>query len=601
MLHKCDLNKLKQQKLYLAKEIIEGTNKEKFKVINIEAGTGKSMTADVVFATYDQKNKLQDKVLYVKQRNADAIAEAKRINSLAGKNIAYAINSDTYNQKEFNKVKHIIKTYSIVIISHEKYKVLCSDNMQRRFFIAGRRTLVIDEFLNMANSNVLSVSKESLNEFENVLKDRAIKNLYIEAIQELLDFVIKNQNNKHKNTFYNFKGDQKSKIKQFNNVIATVKENLSKEYCKSINRTKTSICEELQRIKQFFIQTCVVEHDIIYCVDRRCEHFKLDNNIILDATANINKAYQISDDFVVAKQSKVLDHADWNFKFLVANSTKSAKEKALDYYEKIDMFVEGMSKDNTLVISNKEDENIIKAKNINHFGNVTGSNEYMNLNNVIIAHTPNVPYRQYVLEYIYYSKKTFQSNESWQGNNESKGAEKVYRFKNSEFEDYRVNKNVEIMYQAIKRVNRDMSRKTKALVICNDVKCLEKLAKMFKNANIKYVENIFTYAKKNRTKTSKETARDNEKRENSYAVKFIKICSEIMKNRRKDLQKQVKNRKKELVDVEGVYSKKKIKDELGVASNFFADKILKDSDVIDYLQRHNIINAGQSLDFQGSK
>lgn len=586
-LENCNNEKLNKQKEYLKKEILTGNNDTYFKVLDLECGTGKSVTTEEALAEITKYNK---KALLVKERNSDCINAAKRINELANKDIAIAINSDTYDLKQFNKIKGELYTYSIVIISHEKYKVLAVDKKQREYFTKDRNILIIDEFLNVTKGNELSINLKWIEEFETFLRHRTLRNQFAICVGEIEDYL----NSKKK--LQSFFKPKNGLSKEINKLKTLIKSNLDKQYLQEQGITLTQVIQKVEELKQFYNQTCVCEGNTIYCTNRNYQYWLLDNNIILDASAKLNQAYKLNKDlFYIQHQTPVLDHRLWSFFVMKTNTTVSGKNKAINFYDVVQKLIDKLG-ENTLVIGNKTDENSINAKYINHFGNVTGSNDYRELCNCVITHNPNIPYRYYVLEYLYYSNETLDNRNSWSGSNSGRGDEMVYRFNEKKFETYRQCKNANEIYQAIKRVNRDMSQESKIFIFNNDIEVIQRVLDMFKG-----VKPITTYDNKIEFEKSKQEQYSEERKENRQAKKFITLMSEIMKLKHIDLQKQKKNRKGEMEVVMGIYPKASLRDYIKADKSNFAKVILNDADVIDYMTRHNIINKGQTLDFTNAK
>lgn len=591
----CNTKTLNKQKEYLKEQIKEGTNNDFFKVFSLECGTGKTITTEEALADLEGKQ-----ALFVRERNADCIKSAERINKLAGKEIAIAINTDTYSSKELNKLfpnskekrGNKIAEYPVVIISHEKYKALAVDKEVRKYFIEDRQILIIDEFLNMAKGNELQISKAWIDTYETMLGSRTLRSLFSEIVRELEDYLL---SQRKKNTFFNAKSDIDIITKRINKLKQLIKTNLNKEYCKSIGYTKNELCQKVEELKQFYIQTCVVEGDIMYCTNRAYQYWLLNNNIMLDASAKLNQAYNLSPIFEVNNNSKVLDHSKWSFFIYAINTTSSAKGRAKNFYDVINNTLEEQGTEDTLYIGNIADEKLVNATYKNHFGNVTGSNDYKDLKNVIIGHTPNVPYRLYVLEYIYFSNKKFDNRKKWDGKNTGAGDYKVYRFSNKQFEKYRQCRNANEIYQAIKRVNRNMEHETKVILLNNDSETVERVTKMFKDCNVNEYDNDFVEYEK-----SKMDKYNEERKENSYASKFIKLSIEIMNLKHLDLQQEKKNRKGEMVIQQGFYQKKKVIEYMKISRKHFSEYVLNNVDVIDFLQKHNIAVAGQAIDFSNA-
>ena len=126
----------------------------------------------------------------------------------------------------------------------------------------------------------------------------------------------------------------------------------------------------------------------------------------------------------------------------------------------------------------------------------------------------------------------------------------------------------------------------------NDMEQMERLLNMFEgDYTLEVFENTIEFEKSNMEKYNEE------RKNNSHASKFITLCGDIMKLKHIEMQQQKKNRKGELITVEGVYKKKTISEHLNIHKKQIMTQLFNDKDVIDYIARHNIIVGGQSLDF----
>lgn len=591
----CNKERLDGQKRYLRKEIYSGQNDTYFKVIDNECGTGKSRTTMEILA--DNCNENIHKYLYVVERNADAIESAKRINLLANKTVAIAVNKDTHDRKEFNKIKGKLNTYRVVIISHEKYKALAVDKINRKYFIDARDTLIIDEFLNMAKGNELVLNIDYLHGLETILHHRALRSEFAECTGEIEDYLLQE---KPMQSFFNVskKTNVKDIDKKINHLKKLIDSNLTQEYCNSLKYndipyTKQQLLREIDSIKQFYNQTCIVEGNIMYCTDRSYQYWLLNNNIMLDASAKLNMAYKLNDIFILQHQTQVLDHKQWKFYLMNTNTCNSAKARALNFYDTVNNIVKTMGIDNTLVVGNKSDELSIKAKYKNHFGNVTGSNEYKDLSNVIISHNPNLPFRQYVLEYLYFSNKKLDNRNEWSGIKTGSGDSQVYRFKEDKFEEYRQSYNANEIYQAIKRINRSMELDSIVFIFNNDKEMIDRVMKLFKG-DYEWHE----YENKIKFEKTKAEEYNEDRKENRQAMKFIALCQEIRKLKHVDLQATKKNRKHEDIVQYGVYTKEALREFMQIKDKSnFTNKVLNDAEVIAYLNKHNIIVNTRTFTF----
>ncbi|QAS59605.1 DEAD/DEAH box helicase family protein [Clostridium septicum] len=127
---------------YIENLIINDTNnigQEKFILLNNEAGMGKTTgTEKALVKAAIEHNK---KSILVRFSRNDGKESMERINSIAGKEIAFAYNTDTKDLlKEFE-----LNKYPILIITHQRYKLLSKSTDRRRDYTKGRSVLVIDE------------------------------------------------------------------------------------------------------------------------------------------------------------------------------------------------------------------------------------------------------------------------------------------------------------------------------------------------------------------------------------------------------------------------------------------------------------------------
>jgi hypothetical protein len=580
----CDNGKLAGQVNYLRELILGKNSGDYFNVVNLECGTGKTKSTINTLATEDVQ------CILVMRRIQDCISAADEINSLAMQEKAIAINSETVGKNEWYKIKDNVFKYPVVIITHEKYKNLAINKREREYITKGKSSLIIDEFLNMCKQ--LSISKEDIYEVETILSHRSLRDIYNELMSELEEYIKHNKGL----TLFKSKLDRIVVKEKINRLVTLIQNNeLDRKLLGAYKWSQGEIVEHIKALEQFYTQQCVVNGTIIYCSDRRNTYWKLRNNIILDASASLNCAYTLSGDlFKLRKQSRVLSHENWTFNIYWTNSTKSGKARAVDFYDVISSLVT----DETLVIGNKQEEDYFKAKYKNHFGNVTGSNEYKYLSNCIIAHTPNIPFHAYAVEYMYYSGKEI---DSLLGQNTGSGDNRVFRIVNEEIEKYRQCSNANEIYQAIKRVNRDMSRESVITIFNNDSEIVDKVLRMFNDVeNINCYDNIVEFEKSKQEEFLNE--HNQRQHENRLAEGFIEFCREVMKDKHRDLQIRKKDKNGDEIVQYWLFKKSAVRDYLGIKDKSnFSKLVLNDADVVEFLQRHKIIVNGQKIDFRQAK
>lgn len=123
----------------------------KFNVINLEAGFGKSKESNRIIAEYIA-NSGDRKFLIAKKFNEDVLQTEKEIKEIVAQHYDwgepeedFALGIIAENWSEIRKQINLIKKYSVVIITHERYHRLFYDEKIRKVFSENRHTLIVDE------------------------------------------------------------------------------------------------------------------------------------------------------------------------------------------------------------------------------------------------------------------------------------------------------------------------------------------------------------------------------------------------------------------------------------------------------------------------
>ena len=85
---------------------------------------------------------------------------------------------------------------------------------------------------------------------------------------------------------------------------------------------------------------------------------------------------------------------------IICNSTSSGKERIINFYEKVNEFIKELPE--CLLVAKQEEMPYFQCEHKAYFGNITGSNNFRELKNVVIAHTPNLSDVNYILRYLHY-------------------------------------------------------------------------------------------------------------------------------------------------------------------------------------------------------
>ena len=306
----------------------------------------------------------------------------------------------------------------------------------------------------------------------------------------------------------------------------------------------------------------------------------------------------------------VLDYKDWNIIRINENSTISGKENYTNYYKIVCEIADDLGRNETLIIDNMDSANTFyKGYKATYFANLRSNNDYKTMKNVIIACTPYLPDREVVLEYLYFSNKTFSEenvnlfgNEviNWYGGKHGQ----IYELDNADFERYRKQLVASEIYQAIKRVNRNMSQKSTVVIITKDNEVFDMLVKMMPNSNIieksKYNAENYRFKKKKK-KRPFESEKEGEKKEETYAEKTIALFKNILKG---IIPEEIKTKNKKGIVEKNKYKKKAIGKYIGIdyskknASSIFCNKVLNKISVIDFMSTNKIVAKGQYIYFE---
>ena len=611
----CNLAQLKMYRKKFIHDVINGQNnfnivdnkfiyfnKDRLKIESRECGLGK--THDVLIALIDKYTYNKQKgSIYVSKTKRSGIEMVEEINRAFGQEIAFAINEDTTKSKKDIEIK--LKIYPIIAITQRLYEILANDKGMIKKFKEGRDLLIIDEWFSLATIKTFSLA--NIKEIENKLTDRNLIELFKKIVEEL-DKTLSTIDSKR--PFFNTKTDKKVIKKLINKLKKLINENIDDVFLKRLETSKKELIQNIEDIQHFYNGTCLIENYILYTIDRSLEYWKLDNNFILDASAKLNGAYELNKDlFQIKKYKSVLNYKNWHVIQIHENSSASGKENYSNYKDVVCKIADDLGRRDTLIIDNMKSAN----KNYpnykaTYFANLRSNNDYKDMKNVIIACTPYLPDRDVVLEYLYFSGKNYyEENEedifneisNWNGGKHGE----IYELNNSNFEMYRKQLVASEIYQAIKRVNRDMSQETTVVIITKDNIVFQMILKMLPKCNVvqnsKYNSQEYAFKRKNVKRPCKNIKEQEQC--GTYAEKTIllfrkilegNVPEEIIVKDRKGIVQKNKYKKKVIGEYIGIdYSKKN-------ASSIFCNKVLNKVEVIDFMKRNQIAEQGQHIFFK---
>lgn len=567
----------------LDNHIVLGHN-EKFRVFDHEASLGKSIQTEksMVHAWKKEGRKSLYVTLFRDTNEGNSCHE--RINSYAEETIAIDIDSD--NKNEIDKYCE----YPVLIITHERYKMLCKDESSWKKYTKERTNLIIDELPNMLD--IVEYSVDRINQFANLLPRGAVQNQYNKCIKELENYLKGSKGKSFFNTRLNHDSnlDMLKKLMDSNidNKYASDKQlNVFKYNAESMeveidgmDMDKNRFLNEVEILRSFYKNTCCVENEKAWVFDYRVQFKKLENNLILDANAHFHEVYKLNDDlFSVQRQSRIVSHENWSLSIFKVNTNKSAKRRYADFYIKVKDIIHGMERDKLLLVGSKEDEKYFNGVETEHFGNIIGRNDWRDYNKIVITHNFQVPFHIYVLKYIYYSGKKLDNRTKWEFVRSS--SNKSVAFKNDNFENIRISELTSHLYQAIKRINRDNNQNAQVYIFNADTKVLETLKKQFKDIFIKQEIEMTV------EKVESESSQGKDIDDDYFARKFLDLLREIMQGKYKDEEVRP-----------NTYTKRWCMKKIGFKDiTHFAKRVLYKGDVATFVGENKILTTGNVIRF----
>ncbi|MDU7150112.1 MAG: DEAD/DEAH box helicase family protein [Clostridium sp.] len=538
-------NSLKDKQInYIENLIINDTNnigQEKFILLNNEAGMGKTTGTEkaLVKAAIEHSKKS----ILVRYSCNDGKESMDRMNSIAGKEIAFAYNTETKDLlKEFE-----LNKYPILIITHQRYKLLSKRCDRRRDYTKGRSILVIDEEIDIIDP--INISIKELADVEE--KIHQLKNSYIiekfnKINKDIKEIFIPNRD-------INILYPQKNIVNELQDLISFINANISLEFDSKINM----LVEELNNIKYALNQISVMDNKIIKSFHPNVDYWGLETNLILDACSHMNELYKFKRNFILHNQQRVFNYSNWTFNITNINSCKSSIDKADNYYREIDKHLKELSKQEVLLIASKDikENNILNLNDnvkVAWFGNVVGKNDWRDFTQCYIILNPQIPFSQYILKYLFYAKDNL--NDNVLKDLTRRVFNKVYRFNNPILDKIRVSQIAMDMYQAVKRINRSNERIAKVYIVNHDKKIVDMLLKEFQGCKTDKYSLDVKYA----ISKAKEDY-DKKRVERAYYTKFINLLKSLPTGRysKNDLREKIgyenkKNFNKEVLKKEAV-------------------------------------------------
>lgn len=541
-------------------------DKEHFIIFNHEAGTGKSRETHRILG---EMTKTHDyRVLYVQlfERNNELDNTVQSINEHAGRIVAERFAKDDTKSKK--RRKQAIEA-QILCITHRMYKQICLG--AHRDLLEGRNILIIDEY-----PDLLEKITVSLKDIMHLWADYC--DYGYREIEELA-YILRDKLNEYEKKYYTIQHKKMIPLSFESEKYDKYKEAIRQLLKMRMDKEKKELLRKFQQILEndaLFFERKFHTYDASY------DFVLLDNNIILDANANFDYRYRLSNKFILKNQEKIHDYTHSVFYHYEVNTGKNGLSKYLNFPQSVlnEISIEGRK--GILFVTDKENkENVEKSLEyhfsaygdnlaeigerlncklaVDYYGNITGINTYKYFDTIVILKTPFFDYLTYSLTYFYFQKKL--------------PSENIEIFKDEEVENIRKNTVAGEMYQAIKRINRDNSHSAKMYVFCDNQDIVDIVLQQFKN--IQYVKREIYVAKK------REEQDNSKRKETLYEQKIAELRELLLEYKEAGVSSV---RKKELREKLGIKDK----------SNFA--KMLRSQH--SFLQTHYIVNKGQKLIFK---
>lgn len=471
---------------------------DRFKVFPQEAGLGKTTTMIKALADL-YKEKPQVKSLVVSPFVEEGKEIAEKINEEAGANIALAVSADNFQER--------YDEYPIVIITHAEYRIICKDKGKQILFGQGRTNLIIDEELNLLNQ--YTITEKDITDMKDLFRGTNCLELYGQITSGLLSVA---GNTAKKMEIANIPKDENDFYEKLVQLKAKIKEEIKQEQIDDFNRRHKSsrmfqsgakdityrhIQMNIDGLRHLYNCDIVRSQLRLSGYDNSIRYFLLKNNILLDASAHFNHMYEVSDQFKVIRNERIIDHSRDILHVGDLNTTKQAidKMKMKNYISGIADFIEKYrkEKDKILIVgTNAEVDNIKKHYENDdmvsavNFQFLRGKNEWADYNKCFIIHTPNYNYEYYAFLYSLYSGKELRSLDLTLTKNQYGNM----AFKDVELEKTRKTYVASNIYQAVKRINRDRNRRRKSEIylFIADMDIVNIVKEQLKGTNIAQID-----------------------------------------------------------------------------------------------------------------
>jgi len=479
-------NKYTTKMDYLSNSLLDFETGEKiFKVISVEAGLGKSLQTNITIRNHLNEfltDRSPRNFLIVKKFKEDIEETVRFIQKYPGDKDVLGITSDNWSTEWVNKLDEL-KEIRVIVISHARYMLLCLQDEHRLVFSEGRHTLVMDEKLQFPS---FTFSAQTYKDVQTFIPPE-LDSDYIRISTPFLK-MIKQQKHLHDPNKCSIVSEkiEVDRLEEFQEKIMANSNSI---------RNREMINSYLDTLKIISSSDSLVYHaQRIATFDKRQQMWGLKNNIILDASADLDYTYRISSLIKLHKYKEIVKHNKSIIHRVNFNAGKqSIHNNKTEYFAKLCSLIAQNKEENDKILIvclkvHKQlliDEFIARGITsigvgndynneeiaINWFGNLVGKNLYKDFNKCWIVGTPNIPLEAHVVDYFRYkgSDVLFKKGNTIEI---QKG-----RFKNTELKSLQVSHLVSEIYQSLKRIQRNVLPNAEYYIVNSDEAVYEKVVK----------------------------------------------------------------------------------------------------------------------------
>lgn len=354
-----------------------------------------------------KNNKMQVKTLLVTK----LMSEQERIQHEL---LKAGVSTVIYNSNNVLINTEDIMDAQVLIITHEKYKRLCSNNSEAEDFIRGRSLLIIDEYIDILSYYEVSIScindankilehlpnelpwklyVDIVNPIKSMMDERFDKNVGVQWIDEPL-----------------LKADIDTIV---DSLVKQVKRSHipDKEFRHTVFKNKEELKQHINSLRYYFnTNKVLIDKYYIYSANLGIKHLQgFKKTILLDASASFVELYK-SKMFNVYQFERVVDHSNTELVHGVIGTTQYAKSYKPEYLERVEQYLRDniCSEDNVVIFGSKEEVFMLKdwkqqyGADVVTFAGSRGKNDWGAYNKAFVIHTPALKQSDYIFQYLYY-------------------------------------------------------------------------------------------------------------------------------------------------------------------------------------------------------